>query len=383
MIYLNNAATSYPKPERVIKAVKECIEHPMFHASRTGYENQKKDTVSLCRQALADLFNIRDSDRIVFTSCSTESLNLALNGLQMDGGHAVTTTIEHNSVLRPLKTMEREGRIRLSIVDCKGQGDVDVEEVAAQIGPDTRAVVVNHCSNVTGAVTDIKTLGNIVSEKRIPYVVDVSQSAGAMSVDVEECRIDLLAFTGHKSLYGMPGIGGLYIRENIDLRPLKIGGTGVRSDYLFQPESMPMYYEAGTPNMPGIISLLEGVSFVLETGVQRILEHKQRCVKKIIEAFEKNEKIEFYAAGNGNSSYPTLLSFNVKGMNPADVGYMLENSFEIAVRSGLHCAPLIHKAVGSFPDGSVRVSPSFFTTDQELEYFLESIETICEAGDAL
>ncbi|MBN1593414.1 MAG: aminotransferase class V-fold PLP-dependent enzyme [Candidatus Coatesbacteria bacterium] len=374
-IYLNNAATSYPKPEPVLRSIADLLNRPPFHHARTGFEHEAVDIVGECRKELAALFGAPDPNRIIFTSGSTESLNLALYGLPLKGKHVVTTTIEHNSVLRPLKTMEREGLITISIVGCDENGFVPVEEIEVEIREDTGAIVVNHCSNVTGAPMDIEAIGQIARQRSIPFVVDVSQSAGIYPIDVERMNIDVLAFTGHKSLYGLQGIGGAYIREDLELKPLKIGGTGVRSDYLFQPETVPMYYEAGTQNLPGIVSLYEGVKFIRERNIDEIRKHKERLVSMMKGRLSKMDKIVTFP--NGSCDWPTtIFCFNIKGMDPADVGYILENSFNIVIRSGLHCAPLIHARIGTFPDGSVRVSPSFSTTDDDAEALVEAVEKI-------
>ena len=379
MIYLNNAATSFPKPDKVRHAVELCLQTPPFHALRTGYDTQQADVMFACREALAALFNVQNPERIVFTSGATEALCLAIFGLELRNTHVITTAIEHNSVLRPLKTLERDGAIELTIVACDASGHVDAQNVCDQITPNTKAIIVNQCSNVTGAVTDLRAIGAVTAEKGIPFIVDASQSAGNFPIDVEAMQIDLLAFAGHKSLYGMQGIGGLFIRDHIRLKPLKVGGTGVRSDYLFQPETMPLYYEAGTPNLPGIVSLHAGVAFILETGLDQIRQRKAHCVQKMMEPLAKKPDIILYPPP-GNQETPVLFALNIKHITPADVGYILENSFGIIIRSGLHCAPLIHQALRSYPDGSIRVSPSYFTTDDEIATFLEAIDTICAAG---
>ncbi len=382
MIYLNNAATSFPKPDGVRKAVELCLITPPFHASRTGYDYQKEDVMFSCREVLAKLFNILDPHRIVFTSGATESLCLAIFGLELRNAHVITTAIEHNSVLRPLKTLEREGAIELTIVNCDSCGYVDAHNVIEQITPATKAVIVNHCSNVTGTITDLQTIGAATVDKGVPFIVDASQSAGSFPIDVELMHIDLLAFSGHKSLYGIQGIGGLFIRQNTRLKPLKIGGTGVKSDYLFQPETMPVYYEAGTPNLPGIVSLHAGVSFILETGLERIRQQKEQCVRNMVTQLAKKKEISLYPPC-AEKETAGVFSFNVKNMKPADVGYILEHSFDIIIRSGLHCAPLIHKAIHTSLDGSIRVSPSYFTTGDEIAEFLKAVDTICEAGSYL
>ncbi|MDH3347271.1 MAG: aminotransferase class V-fold PLP-dependent enzyme [Desulfobulbaceae bacterium] len=378
MIYLNNAATSFPKPKRVKNAVAQHLNSPPFHAGRTGYDLQQKDIILSCRKVLASLLHIKNPERIVFTSGATESLCLAIFGLELrDKAHVITTAIEHNSVLRPLKTLEKEGAITLTVIPCNSAGKVEASSVIKQIGDETRVVVVNHCSNVSGAVTDLAEIGKVTSAKDVVFLVDAAQSAGNIPLNVEEMHIDLLAFTGHKALHGIQGIGGLFIRESVNIKPLKVGGTGVKSDYLLQPEAMPLYYEAGTQNMPGIVSLYEGVSLVLEKGIKVLQEVKAERVQRMIDHLSKHDDIILYYPEDQDGG-TCLFSFNIKNMDPADLGYILENVFDIIIRSGLHCAPLVHQALNSYPLGSIRVSPSHFTTDEEITFFLNAIDKICE-----
>ncbi len=379
MIYLNNAATSFPKPSRVVEAVRTTLERPPYHHARAGFESGACDVLADCRRLLCQLFHAEDHRRMVFTSGATESLNLAIRGLQLEGKHVVTTAIEHNSVLRPLKTLERDSGLGLTIVDCDEFGFVAPENIAKAMRGDTAAVIVNHCSNVTGVVNEIGAIGDITRRRGVSFIVDASQSAGVWPIDVRAMNIDILVFTGHKSLYGMQGIGGAYIGENIRLRPLIVGGTGVRSDDLFQPEDMPMYLEAGTQNLPGIASLCQGVQFVLEKGIDVLREQKQRAVEEMRSHLSRKKGVALYPNGRCDQK-TTLFSFNVSGMSPEDVGYILEHSFDIIVRSGLHCAPLIHRHIGTFPDGSVRVSPSCFTTDDDIDVFDLAINEICAMG---
>lgn len=338
MIYLNNAATSFPKPQEVIVSLNSYLESIPFHSGRVGLEMVKEDMIFSCRQKLAILFNIKDPNRIVFTSGSTESLNLAIRGLELDGGHVITTVIEHNSVLRPLKSLEKEGVIELSFINCDTNGYVRAEDIASKIKRNTRAIVINHCSNVTGELLDLKTISEIAHSHGIVFIVDASQSAGSIPIDISDCNIDILTFTGHKSLFATPGIGGLYIHERIKLKPLKVGGTGVKSELLYQPKEMPMYYEAGTHNLPGIVSLKAGVEFILKTGLERIKSKKEKLFKLLISKLEKIHNIIIYGRRETKNRSP-ILCINIKGISPSDVGYILENSFGIIVRSGLHCVP--------------------------------------------
>ena len=379
-IYLNNAATSYPKPPEVNEVLASHLTREPCDAGRVGFERQREDVASICRQRLAALFGVEDPAHIVFTSGATESLNLALSGSDLSG-HVVTTAIEHNSVLRPLRRLQEERGLDVTVVDCDANGSVPPSEIERAIRPDTSAIVVNHCSNVTGAVLDLEAIGRIALEHGALFIVDASQSAGVEPIDVRRQSIDLLAFAGHKSLYGVPGIGGLYIHQAMSLRPLKVGGTGIRSDLPHQPREMPLYYEAGTANMLGIATLSAGVDFVLRQGVGAIGAKKKQHIERLRAELSKVPGTVLYAP-DVTSTHAGVLCFNIEGVSPEEVGYVLEESFGIVVRAGLHCAPLIHRALGSYPAGSVRVSPSYFTTHDEIDHLVSAVRTMAEVGAA-
>lgn len=376
MIYLNNAATSFPKPKQVIESVNKYLNTAPVHSARAGFEREEEDADYACRQLIANLFNVDDPWRIFFTSGSTESLNLAIKGSSLEGGHVVTTFIEHNSVIRPLKHLEREGKIELTFVECDSTGYVSPEDIEKAIRRNTKAIVVNHSSNVTGTILDIKEIARIAHEHNCLIIVDASQSSGALPIDVKDMDIDMLAFTGHKSLFGLQGVGGLYIREGLKPLPLKVGGTGVLSEVLYQPEAVPLYYEAGTPNMPGIISLKAGIEFIEATGMKNIKDHKTGLVKKIISELQDNPKIHIYTKGEHNS-YANFC-FNIENIVPEEVGYILESSYNIEVRTGLHCAPLLLKPLGVEPWGTVRASPSYFTEEHEVDKFIQAVIEITD-----
>ena len=375
-IYLNNAATGFPKPTSVSKAVGELIESPPCDHLRSGIDT-KGNTVDRCRRRIAELFNAPDPSRVAFTSGATESLNLAFKGLALHGSHVVTTAVEHNSVLRPLRTLERNAHISLTIVPCDPFGYVSTDDVAAAIRPNTALVVVNHCSNVTGTVNDIEAVGAVVRRCNAIFLVDASQSAGVYPIDVEKMNIDILAFTGHKALHGLQGIGGIYVRDGVEISPLKVGGTGIRSDYPFQPEELPLRFEAGTLNLPGIVSLEEGVKFIEETGMETARRYKESCVARLRDFLRRFNSVRLFPPA-GCDVTTTILSFTINGVPPSDICYILENNFAIVTRSGLHCAPLIHEHIGASPGGTVRVSPSWFTTDDELSAFEHAIEQIVQ-----
>jgi cysteine desulfurase/selenocysteine lyase len=379
VIYLNNAATSYPKPATVAHAMLACLESVPESLGRAVSEQADVTVVVACRKNLATLLGASDPNRIVFTGGATEALNLALRGLRLHGAHVITTAIEHNSVLRPLKNMERDGEIELTIVDCDGNGAVPPEGIEKSFRANTRLVVVNHASNVTGEILDVAAMAAIAHAHAAMILVDASQSAGCLPIDVAGWQLDLLAFTGHKSMLGPRGIGGLYIREGIDLAPLKVGGTGTHSGTLYQPDELPTRYEAGTLNVPGIAGLNAGVEFVLSSGIEAIGQLKQSRTQRMLDGLAEMPKVRLYGRRGGSGRLP-VFCFNVQGLSPADVGYILENSFGIVARTGLHCAPLIHKAIGTWPEGTVRVSPSSFTTEGDVDGFLGAMNDICAAA---
>jgi cysteine desulfurase / selenocysteine lyase len=372
MIYLNNTATSFPKPPEVTEAIIEFLKCPPCHSSRSGLERDAEDIDYACRIKLSKLFNSPDPSRVIFASGSTEALNLAINGLELNNCHVVSTAIEHNSVIRPLKTLEQRGAIEITFVECDSTAYVEPKKIEEAITENTKVVVVNHCSNVTGSTLDLKAISDVAHKNNCVFIVDASQSAGMLPIDISGWDIDLFAFTGHKSLFGLPGIGGLVIKEGIELRPLKVGGTGILSEILTQPEGYPIHYEAGTPNLPGIVSLNAGVEFILKTGTESIHKRKVEIVNTIINELIDVRGISIY--NNPERSSFSNFCFNIKGMVPEEVNYMLEESYDIHVRSGLHCAPLLLEALGVHPWGTVRCSPSYFTQDWEVEKFIIAVK---------
>lgn len=374
MIYFNNTATSYPKPKEVTEAVIAYMSSIPVHSARTGLEMEADDYEYSCRMNLAKILNVSNPLNIVFTSGSTEALNLAIKGLDLRGAHVVSTRIEHNSVIRPLKTLERNGIIELDFVPCDKYAYVKPEDIEKAIKKNTKLVVVNHCSNVTGTVLDLKSIAEIAHSHGCRLLVDASQSAGMVPIDISGWDIDFLAFTGHKSLFGLPGTGGLYMKNELELEPLKTGGTGVKSEVLYQPKEMTMYYEAGTPNCPGIVSLNAGTKFILDTGIEKIHEHKSRLVKKIIAELENEPEITIYNDPE-HSSYSNFC-FNIAKMAPEEVNYAFESIYDIHVRSGLHCAPLLLEALGVHPWGTVRASPSYFSTEEDADAFIDAVRQI-------
>jgi len=376
MIYLNNAATSFPKPSPVAEAVTRWLASPPVGGSRSGFGTSASDLVSDTRAALADFLHAPDPSSVFFTSGATASLNTVIRGLPLAGRHVVTTTIEHNSVLRPLARLERAGDIRVSMVDSDADGHVPTGVVADALRDDTALVAVNHCSNVTGATTDVRSIVAAAHGAGALVLVDASQSVGAHPIDVTAWGADFVACAGHKSLFGLPGTGVLYVRPGIDVEPLMTGGTGIRSDLREHPSDRPLRYEAGTPNLPGIAAIQAGLQFIVGTGMATISDRVVRLVDRAYQQVRAHHRVRCY--GRPPATDGRMLSLTIDGVSCADAAYVLESACGIVVRAGLHCAPLAHRPLGSHPSGTLRVSPSWFTTADEVDAFANAVLRIAE-----
>jgi cysteine desulfurase family protein len=375
-VYLDNAATSYPKPESVYRAVDHALREIGASPGRGGYHAAMEATrlVFETRETLAGLFGIRDSSRLVFTSSATEALNLAICGLLRPGEHAVTSTMEHNSVVRPLHLAERRG-VEVTRVTCDRRGFLDPRDVAAVLRSDTRLIALTHCSNVTGTIQPVEEIASLAAGAGVPLLVDVAQSAGLLPIDVSDSGIAILAGPGHKGLMGPPGTGFLYLAEGIDPAPLVVGGTGGFSTDPDQPTEMPARYESGTLNLPGIAGLKAGAEFVLGTGIDAIRKKEGELVGLLLDGLAGIAGVILHGPLVGTER-GGIVSFTVEGMDPAMIGFTLDREYGICVRTGLHCAPEAHHTIGTFPEGAVRVSPGFFTTEDEIETFLRAMERI-------
>ncbi len=376
MIYFDNAATSWPKPPQVKEAMNRFMDEVGANPGRSGHFRsiEAARIVFEAREALSVLFHVKDSSRIVFALNATESINLALKGLLKPGDHVITSSMEHNSVMRPLRDLEKKG-IALSIVTCSREGMLDSREVEKKIQSNTKMVVLNHASNVTGTLLPVEEVGSIVRKHDLLLLVDAAQTAGAYPIDIEKDHVDLLVFTGHKSLYGPQGTGGLVIGERIDekkMTPLKQGGTGSRSEFEEQPDFLPDCFESGTPNGVGLAGLLAGVQFVLGKGVEQIRQNEMVLVEKLIKGLREIRQVKLYGPESQGDRIATL-SFNVARLLPSDTAARLEKEFGILCRPGLHCAPAAHHTIGSFPAGTVRFGTSAFNTEVEIETAIRAI----------
>ena len=372
MIYLDNAATSFPKPQKVYEEVLNCMKNYCANPGRGSHNMAIKSALKIieCRDLIGSLFNIKNPLNIAFTSNATEALNIAIKGVLKKGDHVISTTIEHNSVLRPLNTMAKRG-IDVTLVQCDKGGFINPTDIKDEIKLNTKAIIINHASNVLGSIQDIRTIGEISKRYGLIFILDASQSAGSINIDVEKDNIDILAFPGHKGLLGPQGTGGLYIREGIDIKPLKEGGTGSSSNLMVQPKEMPDIIESGTSNTPGIAGLCAGVNFIKKIGIKNIYNEEIKLTKQLLEELGNLPFVKIY----GNKSIENrvaVVSFNVEGVNSSVVGEKL-NEAEIAVRTGYHCAALIHKSIGTEYMGTVRISPGCFNTSKDIEELIKNI----------
>ena len=378
-IYLDNAATSFPKPEQVYRAVEHALISigvaPGRGEHRRGLAAAR--LVFEAREALAGLFGIGDSSRIVFTHSATESLNLAVSGLLQPGDHVVTTTMEHNSLLRPLHRAAENG-VKVTWVSGDSEGFVDSAAVAAAICPDTRLVALSHCSNVTGAIQPIAEIGQVARKAGALFLVDAAQSAGSLPIDVTAMNINLLAAPGHKGLFGVPGTGFLFIAEGVEIAPLLVGGAGAHSAGYEQPEAMPERFESGTLNTPGIAGLKAGVEFIQATGLGVIRRHEQLLVGMLMEGLREIPEVTLLGPELVERR-GSVVSFTLAGHDPGEVGFRLDRDFDISVRTGLHCAFSAHQTIGTYPAGAVRVSPGYFNTEHDIVMFLQAIEKTLQA----
>ena len=377
MIYLDNAATSWPKPEQVYDAVSNAIKRS-GNPSRSNSEEARAAATDIIetRGALAQLFNIADPQRIVFALNATDAINLGLQGMLKPGDHVITSQMEHNAVTRPLAYLEDAG-VMVTKVKTDPVSGADPDEIRKSIRPETNLVAMTHASNVTGALNPIEEIGAVCREAGVPFLVDASQTAGAIPIDVVKMNIDLLAFPGHKSLLGPTGTGALYVSETVSPHPIRSGGTGVFSEVRLQPEQLPYYYEAGTQNTVGISGLCAGVHYIMERSVSSIYFEEQKMVQQLIDGLTSMPGVTVY--GPLTSPRAAAVSFNIEGMDCADVAMILESYYDISVRSGLQCAPDTHRMLGTFNmGGTVRVSPGPFTTADEIDEFLWAVREIAD-----
>ncbi|PJF41573.1 MAG: aminotransferase class V-fold PLP-dependent enzyme [Chloroflexi bacterium] len=380
-IYFDNAATSWPKPDVVQVAIGHYFGLAGGNPGRSGHRMSiaASQVVEDARDALADLFNVADPAQIVFAKNATEALNLAIYGWLQPGDHAITTSLEHNSVMRPLRHLESKG-LELTVINCAADGTLDVEAVRQAFKSNTKLLVTTHGSNVVGTVMPIKQLAEIAHEHDVPYLIDAAQTAGVLPIDVEALGIDILTFTGHKGLYGLTGTGGLYIREGLTLKPLMRGGTGSDSAYEYQPTFLPDIYESGTPNVAGLTGLAAGVNFLLETGIEQVAAHERRLMTRFLDGTRNIRGVTVYGPDDVGIRCG-VVSFNIDGLVPSEVALLLDREYSIMCRPGLHCAPRAHHSLGTFPTGTVRFSFGYFNTLAEIDTAVNALRELITVAE--
>lgn len=374
-IYLDNAATSWPKPETVYRAVDDYQRRLGAPAGRGAYTEaaETERLVLSCRKKIADLINLGDPHRIIFTQNGTDSLNLALHGLLRSGDHVVTTVCEHNSVLRPLSFLAERG-VTTTYVPCDSQGYVDPAEIRRALTPQTRLIALIHASNVTGAIQPAEEVGRIAIEHNIFFLLDAAQSLGYVEIDVAKIGCHLLAAPGHKGLFGPLGSGILYVAPGVDkhLLPTRQGGTGTKSDEDRQPRELPDRYESGNLNMPAIVGLEAGVSQIAELGFSRIEAHMRLLIQPLLSGITGLPGLQLYGPLSGENRVG-VVSLNLAGLDPRELAAILDSQWSIQTRAGLHCAPRMHAALKSLPTGTLRLSLGHFTTPEQIDATISAL----------
>lgn len=375
MYYFDNAATSFPKPQKVYDKMLKAMKDYGANPGRSGHKLalMAGREIFNTRQLLAGIFGVEDPLDIAFTFNCTESLNIGIQGILKQGDHVVTTSMEHNSVLRPLKALERLG-IEHTIVWGDDKGRISVSDIKAAIRGNTALIVMTHSSNLLGTIMPITEVGTLARSKGITFMVDAAQSAGVLSIDVERDNIDILAFPGHKGLLGPQGTGGIYIRKGTSVKPLIFGGTGSASYSTIQPEVMPDMLESGTPNSPGIAALGEGISFVMQKGIDNIRNHEVELLKHFLEEARNIDGLKVYGPGAGEQI--GVAAFNLRDLDSSHLAFILNEEYGILARPGLHCAPLAHETIGTKEQGAVRFSFGIFNDHNEIDYGISALREI-------
>ncbi len=379
MIYLDNAATSWPKPPEVLKAMADVLEHAGGNPGRSGHHLsiEAMRLMYETREDIVRFFHASDPLRVIFTSNATHAINIALQGLLKPGDHVVTSAMEHNAVMRPLRSLEKRG-LNLDVVPCASDGSLDIEDVAQAIRSHTRLVVINHASNVVGTILPVAGIASLAHRVGAWLLVDASQTAGAMPINTQAMGIDLLAFTGHKGLQGPPGIGGLIIGDNVDasrIEPLMRGGTGSQSELEEQPEHLPDKFESGTPNIVGIAGLRAALHWLENSGIEAIEARKKEFYRALIDGLSGIPGVKLYGPLDPARA-TAIVSLTIDGKLVSEIGLKLDEEHGILSRVGLHCAPAAHRTIGSFPEGTVRLAPGVFTTMVDIRQTIQAIAKV-------
>jgi len=382
MIYLDYAATSWPKPPGVTKAMAYALECSGGNPGRSGHRLsiEAARIVYDAREAIASFFNLDDPMRVIFTSNATHSLNTVIHGLLGYGDAVVTSASEHNAVMRPLRNLEKDG-LKLSAIPCLPDGSLKTDEMESVIKPGTKLVAILHASNVSGTIMPVADVAKAAHKAGALILVDAAQTGGVLPVDMKEMGADFIAITGHKGLLGSTGIGVLLISPDFDTSRLESfiqGGTGSRSELEEQPDFLPDKYESGTANLAGIAGLLAGIRWIQQKGIEQINAHEKELRQRLISGLSIIRGVEIYGRQDSDSSV-AIVSITIKGKNASEVGFRLDEEFGILTRVGLHCAPAAHHSIGSFPEGTVRLAPGIFTTMNDIDATLKAIEAIAHS----
>ena len=379
MIYLDNAATSWPKPPVVLKAMIDALEHSGGNPGRSGHRLsiEAARIVYDTRETIASFFNLKDPLRVIFTNNATHSINIILHGLLKPGDSVVASSMEHNAVMRPLRNLEKQG-VRLSIVPCLQDGKLNLDDAAKVINTKTRLVVMIHASNVTGTILPVAQIAQMAHRVGALILVDAAQTAGILPLDMKALEADFIAFTGHKGLQGPPGIGGLLISPGFDitqLDPLMQGGTGSKSEHEEQPEFLPDKFESGTINLAGIAGLRAAIRWIEDRGIDRINACERELIGNLIDGLSQISGVKLYGTLDPRHS-TAIVSFTATGKRVSEIGLRLDEEHTILTRVGLHCAPAAHRTIGSFPGGTVRLAPGVFTTKEDIDDTLSAMESV-------
>ncbi|AVQ46358.1 aminotransferase class V-fold PLP-dependent enzyme [Clostridium botulinum] len=378
-IYLDNAATTYPKPEKVYSSILNYMKNVGASPGRGGYENALTGDrmVYKCRQSLINLFNFNKIENVIFTSNITASLNILIKSIVKDDWHVITSSMDHNSVIRPLVSLEKSNKIELDILNCSEEGLINIDDFKNAIKDNTKLVVLSHASNIVGTIQPLETIGKICKEKGIYFIIDSAQTAGVLPLDFQNLNCNALAFTGHKALLGPQGIGGFIIDDKLNNIATNFieGGTGSLSESTLQPDFLPDKFESGTMNTPGIAGLLAGIEYINKEGLNIIKEREEYLSREFINGLLNIDYIKVYGPLDASLRTATI-SINSSKIDNSELGFLLDSEFGIMVRTGLHCAPLAHKTIGSFPQGTLRFSFGAFNDIKDINYALYALNSI-------
>lgn len=382
-VYLDNSATTFPKPKKVIDSIYNYMVNVGGNSGRGNYSNSMQSNKLLyeARETVCSFFGFNSSKNVIFTNNVTTSLNTLIKGVVKTGDHVITSSMEHNSVIRPLFSIKESLNVEVDIVTANNLGFLNPSDIESKIKPNTKLVLITQASNVTGSIQDLKSIGAICKKNDIFFIVDSSQGAGVIDINMREINANAICFTGHKSLFGPQGIGGFILDDKLNetCESFIQGGTGSSSYLLTQPDFLPDKFESGTLNMPGIIGLAEGIKFINSIGLNAIYEHNNYLLNYFTQQLLNINNLKVYGDISGKNS-TSCVSININDLDPSEIGYYLDCN-NIKTRTGLHCAPLAHKTIGTFPTGTVRLSLSYFNLKEELDYTLEVLNKIALKKD--